>query len=105
MPPNDLPPNNLTLVSFDKKRCRTDFLFSCGSPLYGLLLYGCSLYWTLLLQASAVFSYPYKKIYFATNKTVSTYISMLIFFSFALPVIRFTNVQEITPMAIPSEML
>jgi len=47
----------------------------------------------------------YKKIYFSINRTVSTYISALIFFSFAFPVIRLIKVQEITPMAIPSEIL
>lgn len=49
--------------------------------------------------------YLYKKIYFKINNTVSTYIKMLIFFSFALPVRRLINVQEITPTAIPSEIL
>ena len=47
----------------------------------------------------------YSKIYFRMNSTVSTYIRGLIFFSRALPVMRFSNVQEMTPMAIPSEML
>ena len=39
------------------------------------------------------------------NSTVSTYISGLIFFSLALPVITLMMVQEMMPMAIPSEML
>ena len=39
------------------------------------------------------------------NSTVSTYISGLIFFSLALPVTTLMMVQEITPMAMPSEML
>lgn len=47
----------------------------------------------------------YRKIYFRINNTVRTYISTLIFLSFAFPVRRFSSVQEITPMAIPSEML
>ena len=39
------------------------------------------------------------------NRTVSTYIRGLIFFSLALPVMTFSRVQEMTPMAMPSEML
>ena len=47
----------------------------------------------------------YKKIYFKINRMDSIYISPLIFFSFAFPVNRLIKVQEITPIAIPSEML
>lgn len=47
----------------------------------------------------------YSRIYFKINRTVSTYIKGLIFFSRALPVMRFSSVQEMTPMVIPSEML
>lgn len=47
----------------------------------------------------------YSRIYFRINRTVSTYIKGLIFFSRALPVMRFSSVQEMTPMVIPSEML
>ena len=39
------------------------------------------------------------------NSTVSTYISGLIFFSLALPETTLMMVQEMTPMAMPSEML
>ena len=35
------------------------------------------------------------------NRTVSTYIRGLIFFSLALPVMTFSRVQEMTPMAMP----
>ena len=48
---------------------------------------------------------PYRKMYFIMNSTVSTYIMGLIFFSLALPVTRLMMVQEIMPMAMPSEML
>ena len=48
---------------------------------------------------------PYRQMYFRMNSTVSTYISGLIFFSLALPVTTLMMVQEITPMAMPSEML
>lgn len=49
--------------------------------------------------------YAYKNTYFRINNIVSTYISKLTFFSFAFPVSRLMIVQEITPMAIPSEIL
>ena len=39
------------------------------------------------------------------NITVSTHHQGLIFFSLALPLIRLSRVQEMTPMAMPSEML
>ena len=35
------------------------------------------------------------------NSTVSTYMSGLIFFSLALPVMTLMRVQEMTPMAMP----
>ena len=47
----------------------------------------------------------YSRTYFRMNRTVSTYIRGLIFFSLALPVITLMMVQEMMPMAIPSEML
>ena len=47
----------------------------------------------------------YRKIYFRINSTVSTYISGVIFFSLALPVRTLISVQEMMPMAIPSEIL
>ena len=39
------------------------------------------------------------------NSTVRTYISGVIFFSLALPVRTLISVQEMMPMAIPSEIL
>ena len=47
----------------------------------------------------------YRKMYFRMNSTVRTYISGVIFFSLALPVRTLISVQEMMPMAIPSEML
>ena len=51
------------------------------------------------------FAIFYRKIYFRINSTASTYIRALIFFSFALPVIRLMATYVIIPMEIPSEML
>ena len=45
----------------------------------------------------------YNKKYFNTNNTAKIYISGVIFF--ALPETRLITTYEITPMAIPSEML
>lgn len=61
--------------------------------------------WFLSCQWQITVTSHYRKIYFRINRTVSTYIRMLIFLSFAFPVNRFSSVQEITPIAIPSEML
>ena len=47
----------------------------------------------------------YRKMYFRMNSTVRTYISGVIFFSLALPVRTLISVQEMMPMAIPSEIL
>ena len=47
----------------------------------------------------------YSRTYFRMKRTVSTYMRGLIFFSLALPVTTLTMVQEMTPMAMPSEML
>ena len=47
----------------------------------------------------------YRKIYFRMNSTVRTYISGVMFFSLALPVRTLISVQEMMPMAMPSEML
>lgn len=58
---------------------------------------------SLSLMVTAILFY--KKIYFNINNTVSTYINTLTFFSFALPDTRLTIVHEITPIAMPSEML
>ena len=52
-----------------------------------------------------IFSKDQRKTYFRMNRRVSTYIRGLIFFYFALPVNRLMRVQEMTPMAMPSEML
>ena len=43
----------------------------------------------------------YSRTYFRMNRTVSTYIRGLIFFSLALPVMTLSRVQEMTPMAMP----
>ena len=56
-------------------------------------------------SVQAFFRVAYSRTYFRMNSTVSTYISGLIFFSRAFPVMRFSRVQEMTPMAMPSEML
>ena len=57
---------------------------------------------TFFLSAVTFF---YKNAYFNINKIVNAYISKLIFFSFAFPVIKLINTYEITPKKIPSEML
>ena len=56
-------------------------------------------------KAREFFTIFYRKIYFRINSTASTYIRALIFFSFALPVIRLMATYVIIPMEIPSEML
>ena len=56
-------------------------------------------------NARGFFVIFYRKINFRINITASTYIRALIFYSFALPVIRLMATYVITPMEIPSEML
>ena len=73
-----------------------------GTKRFRALLWNC---YTRRKKRSGIFPRAYSRTYFRMNSTVSTYISGLIFFSRALPVMRFSRVQEMTPMAMPSEML
>ena len=56
-------------------------------------------------RAFAVAGSVYSRTYLRMKRMVRTYIRGLIFFSLALPVTTLMMVQEMTPMAMPSEML
>lgn len=103
---------NSRLVVWERLQARGHWVGRCGGasfpPLQCTASYGISRQrfgYRLRFYPPPFSTELYSRIYFRINRTVSTYIKGLIFFSRALPVMRFSSVQEMTPMVIPSEML